>query len=169
MAISADEFKKGMRRLGGAVTIVAAEADGVRAGLTATAVTSLSAEPPRLLACVNRGGGTFDTISRGRNLSVNVLSVLHQPLAIRFAGLDGCAETERFTVGEWETSQTGAPYLLDALVSFQCSVETILDAGSHGIVIGNIEAVELTESLRSEPLFYMDGAWASLQPVSETQ
>ena len=167
MAISPDEFRKGMRRLGGAVTIVAAEADGVRAGLTATAVTSLSAEPPRILACINRSGATFDTISRGRNLSVNVLSLQHQTLAERFAGLDGSPEDQRFEIGHWHNCVTGAPYLEDALVSVQCEVETILDAGSHGIVIGNIEAVSLTNIAHSEPLFYIDGAWAIIQPVDD--
>ena len=167
MAVSADDFRQGMRRLGGAVTIVATASETEQAGLTATAVTSLSAEPPRLLACINRAGKTFEILTKGRNLSVNVLSVADRDLAIRFAGLDGSEETERFSEGDWRDCSSGAPYLSTALVSFGCHVETILDAGSHGIVIGSIETVHLPSQVAGNeqdlpPLFYMDGEWSSL-------
>ena len=60
--VTADAFKQGMRRLGGAVTIVSVAHDNIWAGLTATAVTSLSSSPPRLLACINQQGATFETV-----------------------------------------------------------------------------------------------------------
>ncbi|WP_417450837.1 flavin reductase family protein [Kordiimonas sp.] len=165
MPVSAEEFRQGMRRLGGAVNIVTAADGDVWAGLTATAVTSLSAEPPRLLACINRQGGTYDIVSRGRTLAVNVLGSAHKDLAMRFAGLSGEPETERFSDGDWETAVTGAPLLRDALVGFDCRVESILDAGSHAIVIGNIEAVRSLSDQVAAPLCYMDGKWATLAPL----
>ena len=154
-----------MRRLGGAVNIVTASDGAVWAGLTATAVTSLSAEPPRLLACINRQGVTYDIVSRGRTLAVNVLGCKHQSLAMRFAGLSGEPETERFGDGDWHTDVTGAPLLADALVGFDCRVESILDAGSHAIVIGNIEAVHIGAGAADDPLCYIDGQWATLKPL----
>jgi flavin reductase (DIM6/NTAB) family NADH-FMN oxidoreductase RutF len=162
MSISADQFKQGMRRLGGAVNIVTANHEGVWAGLTATAVTSLSAEPPRLLACVNRQGATYDTISHGRTLAVNVLGVEHKDLAMRFAGMTNVPETDRFDQSLWRPDLTGAPVLLGALVSFDCEVENIMDVGSHGIVIGNIKSVRISSEKTSEPLCYVDGEWAVL-------
>ncbi|WP_262691281.1 flavin reductase family protein [Kordiimonas aestuarii] len=164
MPVSAEEFRQGMRRLGGAVNIVTAASGDLWAGLTATAVTSLSAEPPRLLACINRQGATYDIVSKGRTLAINVLGCAHQALAMRFAGLSGEPETERFSDGEWETSVTGAPLLRDALVAFDCRVESILDAGSHAIVIGNIEAVQVRPGDVEDPLCYIDGRWATLAP-----
>jgi len=154
-----------MRRLGGAVNIVTASDGAVWAGLTATAVTSLSAEPPRLLACINRQGVTYDIVSRGRTLAVNVLGCKHEPLAMRFAGLSGEPETERFKDGNWVQGVTGAPLLDDALVGFDCRVESILDAGSHAIVIGNIEAVRIGASDVGNPLCYIDGQWSTLTPI----
>lgn len=165
MPISADDFRQGMRRLGGAVNIVTASDGEVWAGLTATAVTSLSAEPPRLLACINRQGITYDTVSKGRTLGVNVLGTHHRELAMRFAGMNGEPETERFGDGDWFTACTGAPLLKGTLVSFDCTVESILDAGSHAIVIGNIEAVEAGGGPASEPLCYLDGDWVTLTPI----
>ncbi len=165
MTISVDQFKQGMRKLGGAVNIVTSSHGGVRAGLTATAVTSLSADPPRLLACVNRQGATYDIISRGRTLAVNVLGVQHKELAMQFAGMNGMAETERFDDGQWTSSGEGAPILSSALVSFDCEVDSIMDVGSHGIVIGNIRSVIVPEGDSYSPLCYADGTWAKLEII----
>lgn len=162
MTVSAEEFKQGMRRLGGAVNIVTASHEGTWSGLTATAVTSLSAEPPRLLACVNRQGATYDIISRGRTLGVNVLGTQHKDLAMRFAGMDDEPETGRFNGSRWHAGLSGAPLLDDALVCFDCEVENIMDVGSHGIVIGNVRNVEIPNQGGFSPLFYGDGKWASL-------
>lgn len=165
MTVTAQDFRQGMRRLGGAVTIVTAADGDVRAGLTATAVTSLTAEPPRLLACINQGGATFATLSKGRSMSVNVLGACHLELAMRFAGMGDVPETERFEAGKWTDSVCGAPYLKDALVSFHCTVDNILDTGSHGIVIGAVVAVDVPDVDCGDPLFYMDGDWASLRAL----
>lgn len=163
--ISPEEFKIGMRCLGGAVTIVAAADQDRRAGLTATAVTSLSDEPPRLLACINRKGSSFEICSSGRVMSINVLSAKDQALALRFAGLDGTPETERFLSGQWVESPLGVPYLVSSLVSFVCSVDDIIDTGSHGIVIGLIKEIHVNAK-NIPPLAYLDGAWATFSPLS---
>jgi 3-hydroxy-9,10-secoandrosta-1,3,5(10)-triene-9,17-dione monooxygenase reductase component len=57
--VSADEFKRGMRQLAASVSIISADCAGHRAGFTATAVTSVCADPPTLLVCVNRSSQTF--------------------------------------------------------------------------------------------------------------
>lgn len=165
MSISVDQFKQGMRRLGGAVNIVTTCHEGIWAGLTATAVTSLSAEPPRLLACVNRQGSTYDIISRGRNLAVNVLGMQHKDLAMRFAGLSGVPETERFDDRDWLLDNIRPPILGNALVSFDCDVDSIMDVGSHGIVIGIIRSVNIPGDESYSPLCYADGAWARLENI----
>jgi flavin reductase (DIM6/NTAB) family NADH-FMN oxidoreductase RutF len=165
MAISADQFKQGMRRLGGAVNIVSAAHDGIFAGLTATAVTSLSAEPPRLLTCINRAGITYETISRGRCMAVNVLGAEHKDLAMLFAGMSGQPESERFADDLWVTGETGAPLLKDALVSFGCTVDSILDVGSHGVVIGTIQEMLVSGSQKPAPLCYLDGDWSTMLAI----
>ena len=162
MDVSAENFRQGMRRLGGAVNIVTAANGEEWAGLTATAVTSLSAEPPRLLACVNRQGATYDTISKGRKLAVNVLGVQHKALAMRFAGMDNEPESERFDSTIWQSHDGCAPVLKDALVSFICDVDSITDVASHGIIIGNIVDVIVSNSHEIDPLCYVDGDWAKL-------
>ncbi len=165
MTISPEDFRQGMRRLGGAVNIVTTAHNGVFAGLTATAVTSLSSEPPRLLACINRAGATYETISKGRCLSVNVLGTEHKSLAMKFAGMDGSPETERFNDTDWHVGCAGAPLYKNALVSFDCKVESIMDVGSHGIVIGVIHNVVINSDKIVDPLCYLDGDWTTMVPI----
>jgi len=165
MSVSPEQFRNGMRRLGGAVNIVTSAHGDIFAGLTATAVTSLSADPPRLLSCINRAGATYETISKGRCVAVNVLGAQHKQLAMRFAGMDGEPETDRFSTEAWEAGASGAPIFNEALVSFDCEVESILDAGSHGIVIGNILDIRVNGGAESTPLCYIDGSWATMSAL----
>ena len=62
-----------MRRLAAGVTIVTTGLGEQRAGLTATSVSSLTAEPPRLLVCIHRDADTHALILRSRAFAVNVL------------------------------------------------------------------------------------------------
>ena len=73
MPVATADFIAGMRRLAAGVTIVTASQGELRAGLTATSVCSLTAEPPRLLACVHREADAHDMILASGRFAVNVL------------------------------------------------------------------------------------------------
>lgn len=157
MAVPAKEFLAAMRQLAGAVSIVTTRHGARRAGLTATAVCSLSIEPPRLLACVNKSAGAHDHIGAGGRFCVNVLGVQHVNLAQRFAGALGIEGEERFADGaEWSELATGAPVLADALAAFDCRVHQAIDSASHTIFIGDVER---TADNCGAPLIYLDGTY----------
>ncbi|WP_219220543.1 flavin reductase family protein [Variovorax boronicumulans] len=156
------DFRLAMRRLAGAVCIVATT-DGQRpTGLTATAVTALSAEPARLLTCINLNGSTFRGITESRRMSVNLLATHHADLAGRFGGA-GPGTGELFETALWDTLTTGAPILRDALVAFDCVVDEMMVAHSHAVIIGEIKAVQLHPG-RHAPLLYADGRYTTLHP-----
>ena len=155
MAITVEEFVSGMQRLAAAVTVVATEAEGVRGGLTASAVTSLTAEPPTLLACVNRDAGSHRLLLEAGRFSVNVLARHQEDVAGTFAGLTGLEGPERFSVGLWRDGALGLPVLEGALASFECSVDEVVVRSSHDVFIGAIEAIHLSAG-DVEPLLYLD-------------
>lgn len=138
---AADEFRGAMRELAGAVSVISCGEGERRAGFTATSVSSLSADPPTLVVCVNRSSSSWPTLRDARSFGVNILSASHRELAHRFAGRTGAEGAERYEGGHWITLSTGAPLLSDALAAFDCSVEEIIERHSHAIVIGRIEAV----------------------------
>ena len=157
MSVDTQSFRTGMRQLGGAVNIITTHYEGSDFGLTATAVCSVSSEPPRLLACVNQSGITYKSIEKCGMFAVNTLNTTHLVMAETFAGMAGNPENERFHVGQWDNSQ-GVPVLNDALVSFVCRVNNIQDVGTHGIILADIISITMGEG---RPLFYIDGAFVS--------
>lgn len=161
-SIDAESYKAAMRLFGGAVTVLSTMANSGPTGLTATAVCSLSAEPPRLLACVNRDRFTYRAIAAARSFCVNLLHEGQAETARRFAGMTGNGEVDRFAGMAWRPGHTGAPVLDDALASFDCRVHAILDSGSHGIIIGDVVAIRRIENAAPTPLFYADGQFTTI-------
>lgn len=157
MSINAIQFKTAMRCLAGHVCLITTlSADGSRAGLTATAVCSVSADPPTLLTCVNRNSASFHAIQTSGIFAVNVLALESRHLADRFAS--PMPAEQKFADGVWGQSSTGAPVLLDALVSFDCRVASAVDVGTHGILFGAIEAAS-PRADRARPLLYAHGSY----------
>jgi flavin reductase (DIM6/NTAB) family NADH-FMN oxidoreductase RutF len=154
-------FKLGMRQLAAAVTVVTTGGPaGERAGLTATAVCSVSSEPPQLLVCINSAAGTHAAIKKHGNFCVNVLASKQLPIAKRFAGHEGGTRAERFDLGDWGQLATGAPVLRGCLVNFDCTLTQESVAGTHSIFLGSVAAVSITRGL--EPLAFVDGQFLTL-------
>ncbi len=155
-------FKQAMRLLVTGVSIIATRsALGGWHGLTATAVTSATAEPPTLLCCVNRSASAAPHIAESGVFSVNLLPISATGVSQRFSG-QGPAE-ERFTPGEWLTLATGAPILRAALTAFDCRILQQMQVGTHFIFLGQVEAIHLAEA-PAQPLLYGMGAYGAFQP-----
>nr|UII03341.1 FMN reductase [Paraburkholderia sp.] len=156
-----------MRRLASGVCVLTSGLDGKPAGLTATAVTSLSADPPRLLACVNQTASAYATIEKSRSLCVNVLSADDLSLARCFAGMvPTMVGAARFAQGIWSDCEGGAPVLSSALVSFQCRVAEMLPAHTHSILICDVLGLAMRPR-DSAPLIYVDGHFTSTRVEME--
>ena len=151
------DFKEGMRRLAASVCLITtARPDGGRNGLTATAVCSLSAQPPMLLCCLNRSSHSFGAVERAKVFCVNVLSLEDAAVAHHFSG-DRSAD-EKFQVGQWGTAATGAPVLATALASFDCTLAQLVEAGSHAVLFGAVQAIGLAQG-GGRPLLYAQGGY----------
>lgn len=160
--VAVGDFRQAMRRLVGAVTIVTST-DGVApVGLTATAVTSFSAEPARLLVCVNLRGSSFRTIAESRRMGISLLAAGQSALARSFGGLDPDGDQDRFARHRWDTLVTGSPLLGDAIAVFDCVVDEMMVAHSHAVLIGEVKAARLGSGTQS-PLLYAGGQFTTLQ------
>jgi flavin reductase (DIM6/NTAB) family NADH-FMN oxidoreductase RutF len=159
---AAARFKRGMRSLAGAVCLVTSASGGRRCGMTATAVCSATAEPPTVLACINRATATHRAISEARIFCINVLRHEDQALSTLFSG--GPRAEERFRPEQWTTLATGAPVLVNALVSFDCRLVNSLDHGTHTIFLGEVERLQIGR--KGKPLLYSDGQYAKLASLA---
>ena len=150
-------FKLAMRRLAATVTIVTAGREGSRFGMTATAVTSVTAAPPTLLICVNQSASIHDIIVETGHYCINILGTHHAALVAPFGG--GAGGEARFGHGAWSHRDGGVPYLDDAQASLFCALRQTVAYGSHSILIGEVQAVRLSDAIA--PLLYQDGALAA--------
>jgi flavin reductase len=153
-------FKLGMRALTGGVTVIGAYGpDGAPLAMTATAVTSLSAEPPALLVCVNRSASMAQALSGSARFSVNILGEDQIEVAKAFGGQLGVRGTGRFIHGNWRRlDDTEVPVLSGSRVSFECEVAHVHEWATHHIVIGTVLEVHFASTV-SRSLVYADGAY----------
>jgi flavin reductase (DIM6/NTAB) family NADH-FMN oxidoreductase RutF len=156
MSGDTDSFRSAMRRLVGGVTLITTASGDERRGMTATAVCSLSVDPPRLLACVNLQGATYRVMAAGRAMTVNLLGAHHESLARRFGGSAADPE-DPFAAAHWSVGSNGAPRLLDAVAAFECSVEEMIVTRTHAIVIGEVRDVVVAGD--PCPLIYVNGSF----------
>lgn len=160
MVVPSQDFKRGMRHLAAAVNVIASGAGSKRQGFTATAVMSLTAEPPLLAVAVNRQNGAFDVIRTTRCFSINTLAHDQTNVALCFSGATGLKGEARFERGLWSRGVTGAPILSESAVSFDCHVDREIEFSTHSLFVGAIAAV--TVGFEKSPLLYVNGDWAYL-------
>uniref|UniRef100_UPI001C3D943C flavin reductase n=1 Tax=Vibrio cholerae TaxID=666 RepID=UPI001C3D943C len=89
-------------------------------GFTATAVCSVTDEPPTLLVCLNRSASAHPIVTANGQLCVNTLAGAQRDLSNLFGGKTPMAE--RFAAAQWSTGVTGSPLLDGATVSFDCRI-----------------------------------------------
>jgi flavin reductase (DIM6/NTAB) family NADH-FMN oxidoreductase RutF len=161
--ISAEDFRLAMRRLAGGVSIISGVGPDGPLGVTATAVMSLTAEPPSVVCCLNRSLELETAVKETGRFAVNMLRVDHHDLAMRFAGMHGVRGSAKFEQGNWTILPSDVPALSDSLVTFDCRVDGIVEVGTHSIFVGLITEAHFGES--GDPLVYCDGTFASLAPL----
>lgn len=156
--ISADMYKAAMRQVASPVAVITTSHNGQKAGLTATAICSATAEPPTILVCVNRTASAEEMIAASGRLAVNFLTEAQHEVA-RLFSTSKLSSEKRFSVGEWTTLFTGAPILRNTTASFDCAVESVVPCGTHHIYVSRVEAVAWEDA---DPLLYRDGYFRRL-------
>lgn len=156
--IDRQHFKAALRQWASGVTIVTTRAGDRIFGMTASAFTSVSLDPPLVLVCIEKKAHTLPWIAQSGVFAVNVLAQDQQALSTRFA-TDG-NEAVRFEGLACGSGPTGAPWLPDTVAVLDCRVVAAHDAGDHWIYVGAVEASEV--ATEREPLLYHDARYRSL-------
>lgn len=156
--VGADGHRQGMRRFAAAVSIITSRDGENRAGLTATAVCSVTADPPRLVVFVNKNVAARQIIMNSGALCVNVLAGDQESVAKAFAGMiEGVYGDARFEHGGWGELVTGAPVLQNGLTNFDCRVVKVFDESTHHAYL--CEVLATADRKDGEALIYLNGAF----------
>ena len=159
-----DQFKNALRHFASGVTIVTLRSGDTVHGLTVSAFSSLSAEPPLIAVMINRDNRAHELLEdEGAVFAVNILGHDQQELSDRFAWLKN---GDRFAEGSWQAASTGAPILADALVWLDCTIHDRVDAGSHTIYIGRVQAAGVPRPDEA-PLVYWNRGYRRIADTAE--
>src|ERR1700739_1346943 len=129
-----DVFREVVGHFMSGVTIITANAEGGDYGMTASAVTSLSLNPPMMLVCLHTSSPTQQAISRSGAFAVNVLAEGQNELAKQFARRG----EEQFAGVAIRRGAGGVPLLSDALAVLECRVGTDLTGGTHRVFFAHV-------------------------------
>jgi flavin reductase len=151
----AEAFKQAMRRVAATVNVISICVDGQAMGITATAVSVVSMDPPSLLVCVNQAAAVHPRIENVVHFNVNVLHRDQAEVATIFA--DRRLEAQRFIKG-WDNDCVKPPRLRNAQASILCRRIDHHRFGTHSIFIGVVEEVATREEV--DPLIYLNGSFA---------
>lgn len=143
-----DRFLEGMSRAVATVSVVTTDGPAGRMGATVSAMTSVSADSPSpsLLVCLNDRTATAHAIRTNGVFCVNVLRDDQSYISKAFAGGAKSSREDKFECGRWTTLQSPAPALVDALVTFDCTVKSALLYGTHWIIIGELNDIAVSEA-----------------------
>ena len=131
-------YREATRELAGSVSLITVGVAPRRTGFTATSVTSLSVDPPRLMFSADRLA--LAALERCRCFGVNVLAAHQSQIAARFTGRAGLHREVPFAGECWHAMTTGASLLCEALAAFDCELEETIVRHSQAIVIGRVVA-----------------------------
>jgi flavin reductase (DIM6/NTAB) family NADH-FMN oxidoreductase RutF len=161
MALTPTEFRTALRSFATSVTVVTTrDREGHPSGLTASAFTSVSLDPPLVLICVDHAATAHPDFRERGWFAVNILRREQEALSRRFAASGG----DKFRGVTCHEGRTGLPLLDGALATLECRIVEAHEAGDHTIFIAEVETASVTEG---RPLVYFHGDYHSLTAYGE--
>lgn len=155
--VETEMFRAAMGKMVNSVAAVATMQDSIPFGIIATAVASLSDNPPSLLVCVNKSSSIYQPITTTKKFSVNFLSTAQEDIVTQFGAKEGAA---RFHPDKWASSRGGQPMLKGAVVSFDCELASEFEGHTHAIFSSLIKRITMSEETDAQCLLWTSRQFA---------
>ncbi|MGI8469812.1 MAG: flavin reductase family protein [Pyrinomonadaceae bacterium] len=157
MTISKDEFRVALGRFASGVTVITTrDKTGRLHGITVSAFSSVSLEPPLILVCIEKGAGSHQAFEESEFFNVNVLDETQQ----HFSDLFASHLPDKFDDVEYLETAKGLPFLKDALVHLECRLAYAHAGGDHTIFVGEVQTATVRDG---SPLIYFHGNYQKLK------
>lgn len=152
-----------MRYFASAVTVVTSALDtGDLFGLTVSAFTSVSLEPPLVLICIRNESTATNLFTKAKKYCVNILAEDQIGIAEKFS-LAG--EAGRFDNLNYHFGKSGSPIINGCIGYVDCKISNVLPEGDHTIFIG--EAIDVSAEDK-KPLLYLNRRYVKLESEKKT-
>jgi flavin reductase len=158
-------FLDAMSRSAATVSVVTTDGPAGRAGVTVSAMTSVSADgdAPTMLACINRASSAAEPILANGVFVINVLEAGQRDIADIFARRLPAPGDDKFNAVRHAPMVTGAPAIEGALVTFDCEILSAELVGTHYVLIGAVRAVDM--QAQGVPLVYGMRSYLRAEPA----
>jgi 4-nitrophenol 2-monooxygenase / 4-nitrocatechol 4-monooxygenase, reductase component len=153
-------FRDVIGRFASGVTIVTTRTGEQDYGTTASAVSSLSMEPPMLLICLNKTSETGRAIVQAGWFAVNILSESQTALAYAFAK----KSPDKFQGAQIVRGSSGVPLIPGSLAQMECLVRETATGGTHTVFMGEVQHAGATEGA---PLTYYRGQFGRFEDMMQ--
>ena len=155
MSIDAQTFRKVLGSFASGVTVVTTihPETGKPVGVTVSAFSSLSMDPPLVLFCLGTKTASLPAFQENGHFCINVLSAGQQDISNRFAS----KVEDKFAGIEVKTGTAGLPVLNGCIATMECRLVQTVNGGDHDIFIGEIVAADYDMAV--EPLIYVRGSY----------
>jgi flavin reductase len=162
---SPDALRHVMGHFASGVTIATALHRGIKHAMTATAVCSVSLEPPLVLVCVSKSSRFHGAIMKANHWCLSLLTVRQEPLARHFSNRGRDLLSQFDSVPYSPSPISGTPLIDGALAWLECATYGVHDGGDHTIVVGEIvraSGLPYDDDPNAlAPLTYYRGAYSS--------
>lgn len=160
-----EKFFQGMSFTPATVNVITSDGPAGRVGLTVSAMSSVSADTvrPTLLICINENSAAAASILENGVFCVNVLHSHQSYISDAFAGRYKDRLTDKFDCTQWQICQTGSPRVAEALVGFDCEIQSTVKIGTHHVIFG--EVVDITIADKGSALIYANRSYGASQPI----
>ena len=161
--LSPDDFRRGLSHFASGVTVVTTrDGAGRPAGLTASAFTSVSLNPPLILVCVAQNAQSYPALRDSKGFAINILAGGQESISNRFASSKGTSAEKFEGVAHTTGGTLGFPLLDGAVAHLECLTVHAYPGGDHTIFVGQVESVQ-TRDEGVEPLLYYRGRYGRVQ------
>lgn len=162
MPVIDSEFRKALGTFASGVTVVTARNEaGQPVGVTVSAFSSVSLEPPLIVVCLDKRTRAIEVAGvgglPGKSFAVHILADTQQDLSNHFAS----RTEDRFAGIDWQPSAAGVPLLAGCLARLECTQHSVVEAGDHVLLVGLVEGITLDDN--AQPLLYFRGSYRQLE------
>ncbi|KLT73920.1 MFS transporter [Neisseria arctica] len=153
-SIQKQAFRSAMASCAAGVHVITTDGSAGRYGITMTAVSSVTDEPPTIMLCINRNAAITPILIQNRKLCINVLSSSQQDVAEHFAGITKLSPEERFEYHIWHRGGSGQLEVEGALAHLHGCVVDKHDIGTHSVFFVEIDEIKVHDTESAPALVY---------------
>ncbi len=163
--VEADRLRLAMRRFASGVTVVTSMNDEGPVGITVSAFSSISLDPPVVMVSINTASSAAPVILDSEAFAVHILSSDQEDISMRFA--ESIPWNDKAAGIDWHTGRSGAPVLATPSTVMECRLIKSLTIGTHTIMFGRVVDIYLSEPIPATPLLYYDQNYRTLDGMPE--